>query len=385
MKLLRISVSGLALFKENLDIDFFAEQRVDSENAEMLFHAFNRVYTNNSIAIVGINASGKTSVLKVISFIINMLNNEPINNIRNKDILKNSDTIQITSYFCNDDFVYKLYTVIKKDMNDIFDEGNYKISKEVLFRKKTLMCKTKKDLFLFDDTQLHYERSSKEEFLKDDISIVILLNKMQKKKNFYLRDLINYTNMNFLNFKANFPHELIQFLDPSIEYINFSKSNSEICIKFFNRDEIKLSNPLELESYLSSGTIKGLNVFINAMLVFNEGGYLIIDEIENHFNREIVATLIRFFMNSTVNKNGATIIFSTHYSELLDEFDRNDGIYVVRNQSSIELQKLTRILKRNDIKKSEAFQSDFLEGTVPLYESYLQFKKAIIRSQVREG
>ena len=37
---------------------------------------------------------------------------------------------------------------------------------------------------------------------------------------------------------------------------------------------------------------------------------------------EIVAALIRFFMDSKVNKNGATMIFSTHYSELLDEFDR---------------------------------------------------------------
>lgn len=30
---------------------------------------------------------------------------------------------------------------------------------------------------------------------------------------------------------------------------------------------------------------------------FEKGGYLIVDEIENHFNHEIVSTLIRFYMD----------------------------------------------------------------------------------------
>ena len=37
---------------------------------------------------------------------------------------------------------------------------------------------------------------------------------------------------------------------------------------------------------------------------------------------------------------------------------------------------MTDILKRNDLKKSDAYQSSFLEGTVPIYEAYLNLKKA---------
>lgn len=74
----------------------------------------------------------------------------------------------------------------------------------------------------------------------------------------------------------------------------------------------------------------------------------------------------------------------TFYSELLDEFERNDGIYIVRNRNGIYAQKLSEILTRNDIKKSEAFKSDFLEGTVPTYESYMQLKKAIILGKIKE-
>ena len=40
----------------------------------------------------------------------------------------------------------------------------------------------------------------------------------------------------------------------------------------------------------------------------------------------------------------------------------------------------SNILKRNDIKKSDAYQSGFLEGTTPTYEAYMQLKKSIAAS-----
>lgn len=381
MKLLKMAVNGLTLFKGTVNIDFFAEQRVSSDNNEMVSPCFGSVYTNNVMSIVGINAAGKTSLLKVISFVIEFINGESVNNINNKDILKDSEKIEITVFFFDPgNGVCKLESeIIRIKDNEI--DYRYIINSERLWVKKTSRVKSKKDLFLFDDDQLSKVRDNGAEFLKDDTSIVISLN---KNKGFYLKDLIRLTNVNFLVLIRNFPHELIAFLDPSIENISFDKKTGEAKLKFYDREEIVVSSPILFEQYLSSGTIKGINIFINAMIVFEEGGYLIVDELENHFNREIVATLVRFFMNKSVNKNGATLIFSTHYSELLDEFERNDGIYIVRNRNGIYAQKLSEILTRNDIKKSEAFKSDFLEGTVPTYESYMQLKKAIISGKIEE-
>ena len=42
-----------------------------------------------------------------------------------------------------------------------------------------------------------------------------------------------------------------------------------------------------------------------------------------------------------------------------------------------EIKCLCTILKRNDIKKSDAYQSGFLEGTTPIYEAYMRLKKSI--------
>ena len=74
------------------------------------------------------------------------------------------------------------------------------------------------------------------------------------------------------------------------------------------------------------------------------------------------------------------LIFSTHYAELLDEFERNDNIYIVRNKDGISAENLSVVLKRNDIKKSDAYQSGFLEGTVPMYDAYMSLKKRLIHS-----
>jgi hypothetical protein len=84
-------------------------------------------------------------------------------------------------------------------------------------------------------------------------------------------------------------------------------------------------------------------------------------------------------MNHQVNKKGAVILLSTHYPELLDEFERSDNIYITRNNGGISVENLSNILKRNDIKKSEVYQSGYLQGTAPVYESFIEFKKALIR------
>lgn len=84
--------------------------------------------------------------------------------------------------------------------------------------------------------------------------------------------------------------------------------------------------------------------------------------------------------DARLNKNGGVLIFTTHYPELLDEFDRNDCINITRNTEGISVQNLTDILKRNDLKKSDAYMSDYLGGTAPLYDSYIALKRYIAKA-----
>lgn len=395
MRLLKIFIQDMPRFKGNIDIDFITKQRVAEDDQEKLFNTFSNnytsIYTNQAISFIGLNASGKTTILKAISFVINLLNNEALNNIKSKEILNDlsdNEKVKITSFFYNDNSVYKLETHIEKRVNQVDNESKLIITEERLWEKDATKVKTKKSLFEFNDSDIRIERNEKEQFLLNDVSVMIAINK-EKQSNFPLRDMLMWTNHNMLNILGKFPKELLTFLDPSIEYFkcDIRKKPADIRLKFYESEEIILNNPSEIEKYLSSGTIKGINVFMNALLCFMEGGYLRVDELENHFNEEIVTTLVRFFMNPNVNRNGATLIYSTHYSELLDEYDRNDCIYIVRNRGGIYTENLSLILKRNDIKKSEAYESGYLEGTVPIYESYMALKKVLssVRIEGDEG
>lgn len=387
MRILKIKAKGLGLFSDPLELEFVTQQRVRDESSEMLFKIAPKIYQNNVLAFIGVNASGKTMTLKLISFIIQMLNNESINKIEKNDILNgisNNEKITLETYFSVDlENVYKLVTIIKKVENHIEGESKYIIEDEIVWKKAIKVIKTRKSLFDFDGLDPIQVRKGDEEFLPEDVSIVIAINKKSNTKIYY-RDLINLTNINFIRILGDFPKELITFLDPSIEYIkpvvDKSEDKVEIRLKFKGKDEIMMSRPSEMAKYLSSGTIKGINVFMYAMMVLGKGGYLIVDELENHFNKEIAATLIRFFLDHEVNKNGATIIFSTHYAELLDEFERNDDIFITRNNGGITVENLSKTLKRNDIKKSEAYESGYLHGTTPMYEAYIDLKTAIISS-----
>lgn len=381
MKLLKIVINGLPHFKNELDIDFVALQRVDDYDKERLCNVFSNIYVNKAISFVGINASGKTTILKAISFVMKMLNNESLNNIKSKTILDDLDDNQqvvITTYFYDGHDVNKLETSIVKEISDVDGSEKLIIKDEKLWSKDGAKIKTKKSLFDFAEVDLREKRDKNEQYLMEDVSIMVAENK-KKNMSLFISDMLEWTDHNILNVLGRFPKELLTFLDPSIEYLecSFKEKKVDIRLKFYGKEEIIINSPRILENYLSSGTIKGLGVFMSATFSFIEGGYLIIDEIENHFNREIVATLIRFFLDEKVNKNGATILFSTHYSELLDEFDRNDSIYIVRNKEGIGVENLSNILKRNDIKKSEVYDSGYLGGTVPSYEAYMALKKVL--------
>ena len=379
MKILRITAQGLPLFKEDLDICFYAQQRVSEDDKNNLYNMIENYYLHSACAFIGINASGKTSVLKVVNLALSIIKNEPINHAETKSILGGAKKATICTYFYDKrNYACCLETEItaKKSKNG---EYIYSIISERLWEKPIGSVRSKKYLTDFAGMKPTAIRNQDEIYLPDDVSFIIAHNK-KVNDTVEVFSLLFYTNINVLPFTENIPLEVIAFLDPTIEKLCFEQVDGKtfIHLKFKNEEEIILNNAVDLEQYLSAGTIKGIITFSMVKEVLQSGGYLLVDEIENHFNKEIVTTLVRFFMGSRFNKNGGILIFTTHYPELLDEYDRNDGIYIVRNCNGITVENLSYILTRNDIKRSDAYQSGFLEGTTPTYEAYIRLKESLI-------
>ena len=381
MKILRIKVNGLPLYKNVFDISFCAVQRVHNNHLNSVFNLFGNIYVNTVEAFAGINASGKTMALKVVSFTSILLSATPLSAEFVPQILGDGINTIFDIDFYVDGKIYHLTSEIIKEKNQ--DENpKIRIISERLWVKPVTTKINKSNLWDYDKNTPVRVRGNSDEYLPEDVSIMIAVNKQIQNKIMFV-DLAVLTNFNFLlPDTVSIPTEIISLLDPTIEYISIENVNDKVItkLKFYRQKEHILFNPAELNVYLSSGTVKGVRVFSDATRVLKKGGYMIVDEIENHFNRELVASLLRLFLYKKTNPNGAVLIFSTHYPELLDELDRNDAVFITRSNEGLTVDNLNTLLNRNDMKKSEVYQSNFLGGTAPKYNALLTLQKSIIRS-----
>ena len=166
----------------------------------------------------------------------------------------------------------------------------------------------KSNLLSYDGLEPSRVRDNSDEYLPDDVSIMIAVRKQANDNSIFV-DLVGLTNINlFVPRRGDVLNEIIMLLDPTIEYITTENVNDKIItrLKFIDQDERVLSDPREINVYLSSGTVKGVRVFTDAIRVLKKGGYLLIDEVENHFNRELVTSLIRLFLNKKTDDTHVT-------------------------------------------------------------------------------
>ena len=381
MKILRIKVEGLPLYKNTFDVSFCAVQRVQTNHMDSVFNLFGNIYINTIEAFAGINASGKTTALKIVSFANLLLNATPLSAEYVPKILGDGINTIFDIDFYSDGKIYHLTSEMIKEKN-LDGSTKINISSERLWAKSATTRINKSNLLDYCENTPIRVRNNSDEYLQEDVSIMIAVNKQINSRNL-LVDLVMYTNINyFFAYDALISKDIISLLDPTIEYISIENINDKNItkLKFYKQQEIILLDPTELNAYLSSGTVKGLRVFSDAIRVLKNGGYMIVDEIENHFNRELVASLLRLFMNKKTNPKGAVLIFSTHYSELLDELERNDSVFITRSEEGMTVDNLNDLLKRNDMKRSEVYQSNFLGGTAPKYKSLRTLQNGIIRS-----
>lgn len=384
-----MKVQGIKTFENHLfEMNFINEQRVyrDEKEAHVVSVIEGSVTTNNVLAFAGVNASGKTTSLMVIDYVLGVLFLGRSANFLKRIIQLMDDTVMITTVFSDKGYLYKTYSELQKSRTE--NAVQLEFENEVVLKRKIPMGISRNRLDEFDDENifLRLERNELDEsitqFLKKDDSIVS--SQISKVSSGYVLDTFNQTDMNFLSSISDFSSEVVLYLDPTIEEFSLkvprridkqSLSIDQIVfdLKLFGQPQIQVPF-LELNQYLSSGTIRGLNLISMIADVLEEGGYLLVDELENHFNKSIVENLIEFFQ-SDVNKKGATLIFSTHYSELLDSVKRRDSIKVVRKKSNeINISSLNKLAdekgrNRSDIRNSDLFLSGIF-GTAPSFDRY---------------
>lgn len=123
----------------------------------------------------------------------------------------------------------------------------------------------------------------------------------------------------------------------------------------------------------SAGT-KKFYYYIGTLLhLFQEGGLLIADEIDNNFHPALLQQFIRLFNDPLINTAGAQLLFTSHDTNLLDpELMRRDQLYFAEKSISDETI-LYALSDLKGIRNNADFARQYLAGfygALPLLEKY---------------
>ena len=378
MRLLSFKVNGLRLYDhDECAMSLYATDAVrDPGFTRPLPGAARSIRTNTVIGIAGINASGKTTALRVIEFVIAVASGRSLSAMTNDltplyDIM--SPTVHVQAILEQDGRFHRLDSTLD---NDPASRTPLRFIRETLSIHHGKLSKIMLGKALTDPDPLSWNIEATRNIgrpglggeLTDDAKRYLPSDRSICGA--YVADTdINAELMPIsptLAISQSLP--VIGLFDPSIERLSHDKDG--IHLKFRSETESRDVSLQSLANMVSSGTLRGGALFSRAIETLRSGGYLLVDELENSINKQLVFVIMDLFASPVTNPNGATLVFSTHYPELLDHFTRKDSIwFAVRDGEGFGLRGLGTVLTRADQKKSVSFFANTIRGTAPSYET----------------
>ena len=378
MKLLRVVANNFKLCDKNFTISFIPKGNKTMADKEFeLQEIAEDLYVFNTLGIIGKNASGKTTAVELLSVVYDIFSNYRIKS--SEKVFKFIDnTFNLDITFFHEGCVYRYITDLVKNINSV-DNTSVFFKNEKLY-KRVYKKAHAKNLFEFDK----FEEVLKEVILPEDTSMIYSLLKEIGLRGIYCssdddmyRDYASAFNIyKLLNNKLEVVASLLKMFDEHLKDIKMINEN-KYKILYSNKNEKEVSDK-ELYEILSSGTTKGFGLFTFVVYSLRTGSDLIIDEIENHFHKTLVENLVNLYKDKSVNKKNATLIFTTHYCELLDLFGRSDNIYISKYDDKIYLENMHENYKfRSELSKSNKFYENEFNTNVS-YEALMNFKKELM-------
>ncbi len=372
------------MLDDNFVLDFMAKARVYQEDKEKeLIELDKGLYIFRSLAFVGSNSSGKSTVLSLMLKILMFLQTgrwEYIDREFNKDEI----TIKILFYL--DGYLYRyVFGVDRIDDINLSSMNKYSpISKERLIRLKYDKIRGIKNVELIE-----FQGEDVSDLFSASLNDTSAITKITKN-NVVVDD---FNNNNVTNFNEtivrstfftslnscdkNLVSSIIKLFDESVEYITYY-NNDYVCFKRVNEKEETLSS-IELLSILSAGTFRGVELFIRCINALKHGKTFIVDEIENCFQKNLVFNLLFLFNDGKINSKGAQLIFSTHYVEILDYLSRRDNIFITHKiNGKILADNLYADYKvRTELLKSKQFDNNVFNTSLN-YKQVLEVRRNLL-------
>mgnify|MGYP001677991169 CR=1 FL=1 len=373
MKLLRVKASHFKNCRDDFTIDFVAQSKKTAEDKEYeLQEITDSLYVFNTAAFIGKNASGKTTAIELLDCCYSILGDFRLDG---KKYSYENITLEIIFY--HENYIYRYRTVLHEDSA----LGNKAIfSNQTLERKKYAKTNIKN---IYEDDQ--FKPVSGIGILPEDTSIVFFVLKKKETRAVYFDSNGEGTDTYQLLFKAmksysisgEYLTNIIKIFDETIRGLERIDDHN---YRLIYQDKEQVLSDKELIYLLSSGTTKGLLLYILVVASLQNGFDLLIDEVENHFHKTLVENMISLYKDKTVNRKNATLIFTTHYCEVLDLFNRQDNIWISKSDGQVYLSNMYKDYNvRPELLKSRQFYNNAFQTSVD-YDELMNLKRKVQES-----
>jgi hypothetical protein len=374
MKLLRVKASHFKNCRDDFTIDFIAQSKKTAEDKEYeLQEIADSLYVFNTAAFIGKNASGKTTAIELLDCCYSILGD-----FRLEGKKYSYENITLEMIFYHENYIYRYRTVLHEDSA----LGNKAIfSNQTLERKKYAKTSIKN---IYEDDQ--FKPVSGIGILPEDTSIVFFVLKKKETRAVYFDSNGEGTDTYQLLFKAmksysisgEYLTNIIKIFDETIRGLERIDDHN---YRLIYQDKEQVLSDKELIYLLSSGTTKGLLLYILVVASLQNGFDLLIDEVENHFHKTLVENMISLYKDKTVNRKNATLIFTTHYCEVLDLFNRQDNIWISKSDGQVYLSNMYKDYNvRPELLKSRQFYNNAFQTSVN-YDELMNLKRKLKKVQ----
>ncbi|MBQ7474480.1 MAG: ATP-binding protein [Clostridia bacterium] len=370
MKLLKVTANNFKNCGENFSVDFVAVSRKTEEDKEYeLLKVDDELFVFNTMAFVGKNASGKTSVLDLLDCCYSILGE-----FRLEGKHYGYEGIELEIVFYHEKQIYLYTTKLKNDPT---------LSNKAIFEDERLFVKPyyKSNVKKLYDRNTFTEMKDFGSLPEDTSKVFFILKKKQTRALFF--DSFEYGADTYqVLFKAMTNYQIddevmmdiVRIFDDNIKGLSrIDDHNYELSYA----DTNVILSDAQLIYMLSSGTTKGLLLYTLVVASLKQGFDLLIDEIENHFHKTLVENIISLYKDKTVNRRNASLVFTTHYCELLDQFGRMDNIWICKSSGKLKLDNMYSDYDiRGELLKSKQFYGNAFQTAVN-YDLLMKLKKRL--------
>lgn len=386
--LLEFGAKNFYSFKEGFEISL----RFTDSCPKLISHGKN---ISNLLAVKGANATGKTNVLKVLSFLkffcINSFSSsKPEEDLKFYSYFDNSNPTDLFLTFLSDniEYRYEVTTTMKKVLTETIYRKD-KRSQKIIERKDNKIIYTTKEfnelkaMKLRDNASListahQYDliciRQIYNFFNNISAPNLDLFGRLEQPRvNHNKISELYYHNKSALEFVINF----LKFSDTGIHSIEVNEridkeKNEKEYYPIFNYSK---DNKLFLTYFDQSSGVKSLYLQLGYYYyVLGSGGVLVLDEFDVNLHPDLLSLLVNLFDNTDINVNNAQFIFTTHNVDIMEQLSKYRLVFVNKADNESYLYRLDELpgeLIRNDRSITNYYQSHKIGGRPKLQK----FKK----------